>query len=279
MFYKSASEILQCAAEGVLCNFQGLLVVCDDFSSDMAKSAEGPPRKRQASDAKIARVIFVDKTGAINACLWGEIAEDICCMWRLVHESGERGQGKTCVVELNKVRIMNLPKNSWNGENLTRHRILHSVEHMNREGGTTMKMLERPTADNLLKMPFVVPPPDCCVTVFRALRNKLTPPFRLSAKGKIVDLQSMAISQAGNPKRVFDLVDGSGVYFTCCAMYHNAHSPALENYQDVVIYFGKGSGPIGCGKGMLYLMKDTMIISIGKPSLMSAPKTEQLWIQ
>ena len=59
---------------------------------------------------------------------------------------------------------------------------------MNREGGTTIKMLERPTADSLLKMPFVVPPPDCCVTVFRALRNKLTPPFRLTVKGKIVDL-------------------------------------------------------------------------------------------
>ena len=117
------------------------------------------------------------------------------------------------------------------------------------------------------------------MTVFRALRNKLTPPFRLSVKGKIVDLQGMVTSQGGNLKRIFDLVDGSGLYFTCCALWHNADSPALENYQDVVIYLGSGRGPIGSSKGMLYLMKDTMIISIGKPSLMSAPKTEQLWIQ
>ena len=38
-------------------------------SQDMAKSAEGPPRKRKASEGKMAKVIFVDKTGAINACL------------------------------------------------------------------------------------------------------------------------------------------------------------------------------------------------------------------
>ena len=35
----------------------------------------------------------VDKTGAISACLWGDVAEDICCIWRGVHESRERGQG------------------------------------------------------------------------------------------------------------------------------------------------------------------------------------------
>ena len=142
-----------------------------------------------------------------------------------------------------------------------------------------MKMLETPTADNLLKMPFAVPPPDCCVTDFRALRNKLTPPFRLTVKGKIVDLQGRELSQSGNPKRVFDLVDGSGLYFTCCAMKHNADSRALENYQDVVLYFGSGRGQIGSSKGMLYLMKDAFIVSIGTPSLMHAPKTEQLTIQ
>ena len=281
LLHKSASEILQCPDEGSRCNFQGLLVVCDDIPRDV-HYAESSPRKRKASsssEGKAADVIFVDKTGAISANLWGDVAEDICSIWRDAHESRERGEGKPCFVELNKVRILGVPKNSWNGESITRQRVLNSVENVKGEGGTTIKMLERPTSDNLLKMPFAVPPPDCCVTVFRALRNKLTPPFRLSVKGKIVDLQGRETSQGGNPKRVFDLVDGSGLYFTCCAMRHNADSPALENYQDVVIYFGSGRGPIGSSKGMLYLMKDAIIISIGKPSLMNAPKTEQLSIQ
>ena len=120
--------------------------MCDDFSSDMAKSAEGPPRKRKASEGKMAKVIFVDKTGAISACLWGELAEEICSIWRQMHESRERGQGKACFVDLIKVRILGVPKNTWIGECITRHRVLSSVENVNREGGTTLKMLKRPTS-------------------------------------------------------------------------------------------------------------------------------------
>ena len=49
--------------------------------------------------------------------------------------------------------------------------------------------------------------------------------------------------------------------------------------QHVVIHVGMGGGATGSSKGMLELMKDAMVISIGKPSLMNSPKTEQLSIQ
>ena len=49
--------------------------------------------------------------------------------------------------------------------------------------------------------------------------------------------------------------------------------------QDVDIYVGMVRGAIGSSKAMLYLMKDAMLISIGEPSLMNSPKTEQLSIQ
>ena len=53
----------------------------------------------------------------------------------------------------------------------------------------------------------------------------------------------------------------------------------MENYQDVVLYFGSGRPQIGSSKAMLYLMQDAFIVSIGTPSLMHAAKTEQLTIQ
>ena len=74
-------------------------------------------------------------------------------------------------------------------------------------------------------------------------------------------------------------MDNAGVYLTCCAMKHNAVSSAFRNFQDVVVYYGTGRGPIGNAKGMLYLMKDAFIIPVGQPSLLSAAKTEQLSIQ
>ena len=62
-------------------------------------------------------------------------------------------------------------------------------------------------------------------------------------------------------------------------MKHNAESAALQNYQEVVIYYGTGRGPIGSSKGMFYLLKDAMIIPIGKPGLLNSPKAEELAIQ
>ena len=62
-------------------------------------------------------------------------------------------------------------------------------------------------------------------------------------------------------------------------MEHNAESSALQNFQEVVVYYGTGRGPIGHSKGMLYLLKDAMIIPVGQPSLLSAGKSEQLSIE
>ena len=266
MYYKATLDILKCSEEGTKCNFQGLLVVCDDIPRNVIY-LDPSLRKRKASGAegKEADVIFVDKTGAIKASLWGEISEEICSMWRQMNEARERGERKPVFVDLLNVRILALANNTWNGQSITRHRVLNSIDSVNGEGGTMITMLETPTAENLLQMPFAIPPPECCVTVFRGLRNKLVPPFRLTVKGKVVDLQSREVSQAGNSKRIFDLVDSSGLYFTCCAMKHNAESRALENYQDVVLYFGSGRPQIGSSRGMLYLRQDAFIVSIGTP--------------
>ena len=62
-------------------------------------------------------------------------------------------------------------------------------------------------------------------------------------------------------------------------MKHNARSAALENYQDVVIYYGLGRGPIGNVQGMLYLLDDAFIVGGFKSSWSGIMKTEQLILQ
>ena len=142
-----------------------------------------------------------------------------------------------------------------------------------------MQALDHPSAPNLTEMTFQIPPLDCCVSVFRGLRSKLSSPFRLSVKGMIVDLQPLAMSASGHAKRVFDVVDSMGSFLTCCAMLHNTETQALRNLQEVIVYFGTGRAPIGSAKGMLYLLKDAMIIPIGKPGFLPPKKTEQLIIK
>ena len=102
---------------------------------------------------------------------------------------------------------------------------------------------------------------------------------RSSGSKQKSQLSSSAAAADTSIEEEGNLVDGSGLYLAGCPMKHNADSPALENYQDVVIYFGSGRRAIGFPKGMLYLMKEAFIISIGRPSIMNTPKTEQLWIQ
>ncbi|CAK0903247.1 unnamed protein product, partial [Prorocentrum cordatum] len=278
--HKSALAFLQSSEEGGRCHFQGVLIVCDNSPRDV-HYAEGSPRKRKDpfSEGKAADVVMVDKTGPISACLWGDVAEDICSIWRAVQERRQRGEVAPCVVDLSMVRIQGAGKNNWNGELLTRVRSLTSIEAVGGEMGTTAQVLSRPTSDNLIKMSYAVPPSDCCVSVFRSLRDILNPPFRLSVRGKVMDLRSLEMSQGGNAKRIFDIVDNSGLYFTCCAMKHNAESQALRNFQDVAVYYGTGRGAIGNSKGMLYLLKDAMIIPIGQPAMLGTAKTEQLTIQ
>ena len=210
----------------------------------------------------------------------GDAAEEICSIWRQVLECRSRGEVSPCVIDLCNVRIQGLARNDWHGESLTRIRTLMSIDGVGPEGGTTVKVLPEATTASLTKVStLAIPSSDCCVSAFRNLRNKLSPPFRLSVKGKVTDAQPLEMSQGGNPKRVFDLVDHSGVYFTCCAMEHNAESAAIHNFQEVVLYFGTGRKPIGTSKGMLYLLKDAVIISVGQPNLLSTAKTEELLIE
>ena len=114
--------------------------------------------------------------------------------------------------------------------------------------------------------------------MFRSLRKKLQAPFRLTLKGRVVDIREVETTQAGQPKRIFDLVDTSGAYVTCCAMKHSVDSAALQNFQEIIIFFATARGPIGGQKGMLYLLKDAMIVSVGEPSLLSSGKLEELSI-
>ena len=62
LYYKATLDILKCSEEGTKCNFQGLLVVCDDIPRNVIY-LDPSLRKRKASGAegKVADVIFMDK--------------------------------------------------------------------------------------------------------------------------------------------------------------------------------------------------------------------------
>ena len=100
------------------------------------------------------------------------------------------------------------------------------------------------------------------------------PPFRASLLGTIVNVQDMAETSQGDPKRVFDIVDSMGTSLPCCAIAHNALNRCLVEGIEAVFYHGTGRGPISTSKGMVYFMKDALIVPVGKKSTIPTTRME-----
>jgi hypothetical protein len=276
----SSIDILDSTHDDSKCHFQGVLVACDNEPRNIEFPDQSPRKRKQAFEGnRIADFLLVDQTGPIGVSVWGDFAEQICLLWRELQQARGCGTIGRCIVDLKRVRIQNLPKSSWNGEVLTRIRSLASVEAAGSETGTMLQAVNIPSTPNMISMSFAVPSHLCCISNYHSVRNKLRSPFRASFKGYIMDVEPVEVSQAGNQKCKFDLVDNHGVYITFCAMKHNCESAALKQCQEAVVYFGTGRGPKGSSPGMVYLMKDAMIIPVGKPRLLLAsPKRDHLEI-
>ena len=277
--YKSALQILQCREDGHRCHFRGLLVVCDEVPRAMQYGPASTRRRKGSTEGKAADMIFVDKTGAVSARLWDNVADEVCAVWRSTQQKQEENDTTPAVVELSNAYVrLALENNEWNCQLLTRVSSLTSMGSFPQVPGTTVRTLPQATNPNLTKMTFQVPPTDCCVSVFGCLQSKLSAPFRLSVAGVITDVQPLVMLAGGNKKRIFDVVDGTGSFFTCCAMLHNAESPALRNLQKVVLFFGTGRASNRDANGMLYLLKDAMIFPVGTPGALRPNKTQQMII-
>ena len=89
-----------------------------------------------------------------------------------------------------------------------------------------------------------------------------------------MDLEDMDFTRAGNEIRRFKLVDAEGSFFNCAAMFQNAKSAGLQENYEVVVFFGTGRGPLGSSAGALHLMKDAVIVPLGRKFLAGTPKDE-----
>ena len=262
--YLSSRECMESTGEISKCKFQGVLAACVD-QSRIVEFSEGSPRKRKtnATSTKAADFILVDLEGTIPLTVWDELADRICEIWREVAEARERGENSRKIIDLSIMRLQTVLKSKWNGEILTPFRILGSIEAVGTQRGTELNVLSSATAPNLMNASFIEPSPRFCVGNFQSIRGKLRAPFRITVKGMVMDLCEVEYTQSQNTKRVFDLMDPTGAYVKVSAMVHNSMSSALQNRQEVICYFGTGRGPIGSSPGMIYLMKDAMILPIG----------------
>ena len=91
-------------------------------------------------------------------------------------------------------------------------------------------------------------------------------PFRATFRGMVVNLQSVDFSQQGIAKRAFELVDTAGRWFLCWAHGKNASQRALENFAEIVFYFGTGRPSAGTSPGAVYAFQDAVFVKIQQHS-------------
>lgn len=161
------------------------------------------------------------------------------------------------------MRIQAVPKSQWSGEILTPFRILGSIEAVSNQHDTELLMFQAPSAQHLLKTTFIGPSSKFCVSIFPSIRGQLSEPFRITFKGLIVDISDVDYTQSQNAKCTFDLMGSKGADVKSCAMAHNSTSTATRIRHEVICYFGTGRGLIGSSLGIIYMMKDAMILPIG----------------
>ena len=217
------------------------------------------PTKRACfgdSNANIACNIFLaDLTGPIMLTLWGRIVNDFYS--KVTHT-------RNPFMFFEGLRVSDLPANKyWNGPSLSKIRMLHSITPMNNRPGTTLTVVETPRSYFLVKEAYAAPMPPACINEFSGLVGRCKAPFRVTLRGIITDVSDIQATVHEDIKRLFSLVDNAGSWIKCCAIGMPARSLALVNGNEVVLYFCSGRGSLGTSPGMVYLMKDSLIVKVG----------------
>ena len=141
--------------------------------------------------------------------------------------------------------------------------MLHSVNPISNRAGTTLSIVERPRSSFLLNAAYNPPMPPACIHEFSDLVGRCKAPFRVTLRGLITDLSEMQATVSESDKRLFTLIDEAGSWIKCCAVGMPARSVSLSNGNEVVLYFCTGRASLGTSPGMLYLMKDSVVVKVG----------------
>ena len=253
--------------------FEGYLVHWNgEQKSVKNRTPNSPSKNNESTDSESVAVdmLLGDDTGPIFTTLWNDAAIEFIEQCDAMNRTEDRGSLEGVIINLDLALVTVVPKNDWNGMCITPVRNLQSVATIKTRTGTTVTLTRTASSPYMQNQTWVVPPQEVCIASFASLKTKLNAPFRVTVRGVVQDLQDLDFSQQGNEVRYFKLVDASGYYLQCAAMHHNAHSRALEEDNEIILYFGTGRGPIGTSDGMLFALREGCMVPLSKKFLAPA---------
>ena len=253
-----------------LWNFEGFVLHYDDVPRSVEKVETGNSvLKRRASEPEepslALDVLMGDRLGPVLVNLREASVKQFMELMAMVSPSGPKA-----VMKVTNLRAIPLPKSSWNGKILTPMKILQAGQKRMRCPVSIVTMSRTPLSPYMSSsLKYDVPHQSVCVD-FLSMKNRLVAPFRASFLGVVVNAQEVSPTSSGSPKREFDITDKMGVVLHCCALAHNALNRQLQNNMEAVFYYGTGRSAIGNCRGMVYFMKDALIVPVGMKTAVPA---------
>jgi hypothetical protein len=275
-----SAELLAHGATCSLWNYEGVLLEWDKEARRVNhKVKDGPqsPAKKQPVGGRVAMdILLADNTGPVMVTLWDVAAKEFFLTVEKLSQADPDGKSvcRKTIVSLNGMKAGDLPNSTWNGNIVTRMKVLHSIPKTQSREGTLISVIEAPSSPYLKEHQFHQPQSEVCVARYFPFRAKMSGAFRGTFKGMIADPLDSEVSRNGNLKKIFSLVDEEGYWFTCCALGRNATSRCLTNGTEVVVFNGTGRACIGSSSVMIYLMKDAVVIPVGRRFPLTAKKIQ-----
>ena len=264
--FKGCKTIQEDCFPGDLCKYEGILLHFDAVPRALPGRDPSDSPKRRCTGNCMVDMLLVDRTGPMRFALFGCEAVEAFLSQAKIETANRR------IVALSVVRIGALPENSWNGNPVTRCWALATVATSGTALGTCVSFPEHASSPFLLTAAFAIPSARACISSYEPFASQMKSPFRSTVRGWVCDVQIQSCKypvQDGpgpdpdTPQRRFKLLDGTGAYIQCCALHHNAQSPAISIGREIILYYGTGRGPTGNVPGMLYALKDSLILAVG----------------
>ena len=100
--------------------------------------------------------------------------------------------------------------------------------------------------------------PDLYISDFQRL--PAAPPFTISVRGVVANMQEEVVSQSGNSMKNFRLVDQTGRYVQCVSFGRHSENSFLAELNEVVLYYAKAVEGLNGGHGQLWMYDDSHIV-------------------
>ena len=201
--------------------------------------------KGQAQTSSVLNILVADHTGPLYVDLWGSVGNKFLQDVATAAEQSE----EPLPLEISYFFIRKDTQGKWltpivRAKSSTRTRI-------ERRDRATQTSVEK---DTTRMSSFLYVRDFSCLTK--------PPPFKISIAGVVQNTSRVKQSQTGKPMRWFTLHDATGRYVTCTAFGRHAGNTAIEDGNDIIVYFASGVAGRTNKPGALWLYDEAHVVAL-----------------